>query len=57
MEHKIVGRPPRGRYDHAMQRFKNTIVLFGGRKLGINDAFATNIYLLRLDTLMWTKVH
>ena len=39
-----------------MQRFKNTVILFGGRKPGINAAFATGIYLLKLDTLTWTRL-
>ena len=52
----IEGVPPKGRYDHAMQRFKNTIIIFGGRKVNKDHPFASSIYLLQLSSLTWVKL-
>jgi hypothetical protein len=50
------GVPPKGRYDHGMQRFKNTIIIFGGRKSNRDHPFASSIYLLQLASLTWVKL-
>jgi hypothetical protein len=50
------GVPPNGRYDHGMQRFKNTIVIFGGRKVNRDHAFASSIWVLQLSSLTWIKL-
>lgn len=33
MEVKPKGRPPSGRYDHAILKIRNYVAIFGGRKL------------------------
>ena len=51
------GKGPQGRYDHAMLKFNNNLVVFGGRKLNKGSPFADSIYILRLDSFDWIKVH
>ena len=52
----IVGKAPNGRYDHGMQQFKNTIIIFGGRKINRDDPFSTSIYILQLQQLTWIRL-
>jgi len=51
------GQPPHGRYDHAMHKFNNNPILFGGRKQNKDSPFCTSIYLLKLDSLEWCKLN
>lgn len=52
----IKGKPPKGRYDHAMKKFKNTIMIFGGRKISHSSPFSKGIYILQLASLTWIKL-
>ena len=60
MEPKPTGKPPSGRYDHALVKIKNYLVVFGGRVLSTKKTsnfkkmFDDTIFLLQLDTLVWT---
>jgi len=56
LELKPTGRPPQGRYDHGMLKFSNSLVVFGGRKLNRESPFSDSVYMLKLDTMIWTKV-
>lgn len=49
MEMKPTGRAPSGRYDHAVVKIKNYVVVFGGRRLPTeskDNMFDDSIYLL-----------
>ena len=52
----IKGRAPTGRFDHAMQKLNNTLVVFGGKKMNKDKAFAESIYVLQLSSLTWTRL-
>jgi len=52
----IKGKPPTGRYDHEMKKFKNTLIVFGGRKINRETPFSKGIYLLQLSSLTWVKL-
>jgi hypothetical protein len=52
----IAGKSPSGRYDHEMKKFKNTLILFGGRKINRDKPFSSGIYILQLSTLTWIKL-
>ena len=56
LEVKPTGRGPQGRYDHGMLKFSNSLVVFGGRKLNRESPFSESVYMLKLDTMIWTKV-
>ena len=55
-EMDIKGKAPKGRYDHAMKKFKNTIMIFGGRKISRSSPFSKGIYILQLVSLTWIKL-
>ena len=52
----IKGKPPTGRYDHEMKKLKNTILVYGGRKINREKPFCESIFLLQLSSLTWVKV-
>lgn len=55
-ELEIQGAPPKGRVDHGFQRYKNNIILFGGKYSQSGNDYATSLYLLQLDSLTWVKL-
>ena len=59
LEMKPQGKPPTGRYDHAVVKIRNYVAIIGGRRLASetkNQMFDDSIYLLQLDNLVWTRL-
>ena len=55
-ELSITGKGPSARYDHGLQRFKNNLIVFGGRRQIREAPFAQSIYVLKLSNMQWSKL-
>ena len=47
------GKPPDARFDHTMDRLRELLVVLGGRS---KTAFVDTVYVLDLETLVWTNI-
>ena len=56
IEPKTKGLPPEPRYDYGMCRWRDNMVIHGGRNDERNPHIYSDCYMLGLTSLYWTKV-